>query len=158
MAPIVANSAAPTTAATGDDSRSIIPEYVNEPFAVALITTFAAIVLQASMEAMGPPFYKSYFGWTKKENGLVFMIVALCAILGYGCMKYVSAEVQQADGTMKQRAEIRTTYQLGTVICFIVSIFSSILISTASFRFNHLVFEKSHSFVSGHSSCTLVFS
>ena len=28
------------------ETTSIIPEYVNEPFAVALITTFAAIVLQ----------------------------------------------------------------------------------------------------------------
>jgi len=134
VAPINSAAAQAAGATSNETSSSIIPEYVNEPFAVALITTFAAIILQASMEAMGPPFYKSYFGWTKKENGLVFMVVALCAVLGYGCMKYVSSEVKQADGSMKQRAEIRTTYQLGSVICFIVSIFCSILISTASFR------------------------
>ena len=56
------------------------------------------------MEAMGPPFYKSYFGWTKKENGLVFMMVALCAILGYGFMKYVSAEVP-ASGILQQMSD-----------------------------------------------------
>ena len=47
------------------------------------------------MEAMGPPFYKSYFGWTKREMGLVFMAVAICAIIGYSFMKYVSQEIEQ---------------------------------------------------------------
>ena len=31
------------------ETTTIIPEYVNEPFAVALITTFAAIILQVDI-------------------------------------------------------------------------------------------------------------
>ena len=46
------------------------------------------------MEAMGPPFYRSYFGWGKKEIGLVFMGVAICAILGYSFMKFVSQQIE----------------------------------------------------------------
>ena len=43
---------------------------------------------------MGPPFYRSYFGWGKKEIGLVFMGVAICAILGYSFMKFVSQQIE----------------------------------------------------------------
>ena len=46
------------------------------------------------MEAIGPPFYKSYFGWGKQEIGLLFMCVAVTAIIGYSSMKYLAAEVE----------------------------------------------------------------
>jgi len=46
------------------------------------------------MEAIGPPFYKAYFGWGMQEIGLLFMCVAVTAIIGYSCIKYLSAEVE----------------------------------------------------------------
>lgn len=116
-----------------DPYAKFIPEYINEPFVVALFATFSAIILQASMEAMGPPFYRSYFGWGKKEIGLVFMGVAICAILGYSFMKFVSQQVETPEGELKMRIETRTTFIFGVCSCFLVGIMTSILIVNASF-------------------------
>ena len=49
VAPINSAAAQAAGATSNETSSSIIPEYVNEPFAVALITTFAAIILQAGV-------------------------------------------------------------------------------------------------------------
>lgn len=117
-----------------DEFSHFIPIYINEPFSLALMATFAVIIQQASMEAIGPPFYKAYFGWGTQEIGLLFMCVAVTAIIGYSCIKYLAAEVEDEDGTPKQRVETKKTFVFGVVSCFLIGMSTSFVMSYASFR------------------------
>ena len=63
------------------------------------------------MEAMGPPFYRSYFGWGKKEIGLVFMGVAICAILGYSFMKFVSQQIETPGTGFRHPHRMSTSFR-----------------------------------------------
>ena len=62
---------------------------------------------------MGPPFYRSYFGWGKKEIGLVFMGVAICAILGYSFMKFVSQQIETPGTGLEIRSVGLNLYSRG---------------------------------------------
>jgi len=118
-----------------DEFSRFIPIYINEPFSLALMATFAVIIQQSSMEAIGPPFYKSYFGWGKQEIGLLFMCVAVTAIIGYSSIKYLAAEVEnKEDGTIRQRVETKKTFVFGVISCFLIGVSTSFVMSNASFR------------------------
>lgn len=112
---------------------SWLPAFINEPFVVALISTFSFIFLQASMETMVTPFNRSYFGWSFYENGLEFMMIGICALIGYSLVKFTSTEIER-NGIQKKRLETKYTYLMGVCGCLVVCVSTGIIISQAQFR------------------------
>jgi len=110
-----------------------VPSFVNEPFVVAIIASFSIIFLQASMETMVTPFNRSYFGWSTVQNGLEFMMIGICALIGYSMMKFMSLEVER-DAVMQKRVETKYTFIGGVSGCWFVSVATACVISLASFQ------------------------
>lgn len=79
------------------------------------------------------PFNRSYFGWSVYENGLEFMMIGVCALLGYSFVKFTSTEVEK-NGIKQKRLDTRYTLLMGVVGCFVVSVMTGLVIACAEFR------------------------
>ena len=56
---------------------------LSEPIIVASCCTFSTYVLQSGMETLLTPFTDWYFGWTEKQNAIMYIAVGTTALLGY---------------------------------------------------------------------------
>ena len=85
------------------------------------------------METMVTPFNRSYFGWSYYENGLEFMMIGICALIGYSLAKFTSTEIEK-NGVQRKRLETKYTYCIGVTGCLLVCVTTGVVISLAQFR------------------------
>ena len=85
------------------------------------------------MEAMVTPFNRSYFGWGNNQNSLEFMMIGICALIGYSIISFTSKEIE-IENSRRRRVPVRITFGIGIIGCYLVSIINAIVISLAQFR------------------------